>query len=62
MKEISKPDGSVYCWVEVSDGLLRIKMNTGSAKGCTVNLDEKIVPQLISILKEIENDTLHQYR
>lgn len=54
MKEIFKPDGEIYCWVGVDRGLLKIKMNQGTAKGCTVQLDEKIIPQLRQILTEAE--------
>jgi hypothetical protein len=50
MTPIFKPDGEVYCWVSTDSGLLRIKFNNGSAHGHTVNLDEKIIPDLIQIL------------
>ena len=50
MTPIFKPDGEVYCWIGVDSGLLRIKFNSGSAKGNTVSLDEKIIPDLIQIL------------
>jgi hypothetical protein len=56
MKEIIKPNGEVYCWVDIVDPLLKIKINTGTAKGYTVVLDTKIIPQLIEILKEAENE------
>ena len=54
MREILKPDGEVYAWVSVEDGLLKLKMNQGTAKGLTVQLDAKIVPQLRQILTEAE--------
>ena len=50
MSPIFKPDGEIYCWIGVDSGLLRIKFNSGSAKGNTVSLDEKIIPDLIQIL------------
>jgi hypothetical protein len=55
MREITKPDGEVYCWVDIADSLIKIKLNTGSAKGYRVVLDEKIIPQLIEILQEAQN-------
>lgn len=54
MKEIVKPTGEVYCWVGVEEGLLKFKLNQGTGKGLTVNLDAKIVPQLRQILTEAE--------
>jgi hypothetical protein len=50
MSPIFKPDGEIYCWIGVDSGLLSIKFNHGSAKGNTVSLDEKIIPDLIQIL------------
>jgi hypothetical protein len=50
MTPIFKPTGEIYCWVGTDSGLLQIKFNSGSAKGHTVNLDEKIIPDLIEIL------------
>jgi len=55
MREITKHDGEVYCWVDIVDSLIKIKLNTGSAKGYSVVLDEKIIPQLIEILQEAQN-------
>ena len=50
MREIKKPDGSVYCTVEVSDGMLKMTL-----KGNYVMLlDAKIIPQLRQILAEAE--------
>ncbi|CAB4125983.1 hypothetical protein UFOVP181_255 [uncultured Caudovirales phage] len=54
MREITKPNGEVYCWVGVNRGLLQIKMNQGTGKGMTVELDEKIIPQLRQLLTEAE--------
>jgi hypothetical protein len=55
MKEITKPNGEVYCWVDINDSLIKIKLNIGSAKGYSVVLDKKIIPQLIEILQEAKN-------
>jgi hypothetical protein len=55
MKEITKPSGEVYCWVDINDSLIKFKLNTGSAKGYSVVLDKKIIPQLIEILQEAQN-------
>lgn len=54
MREITKPNGEVYCWVGVDGGLLKIKMNQGTGKGMTVQLDEKVIPQLRQLLTEAE--------
>jgi hypothetical protein len=54
LKEIVKPNGDVYCYVSVSDGLLKIKMNQGTHTGYTVELDAKIIPQLRQILSEAD--------
>jgi hypothetical protein len=54
MKEIVKPNGEVYCYVSVEDGILKIKLNNGSAAGMEVRLDAKIIPQLRSILAEAD--------
>jgi hypothetical protein len=54
LKEITKPNGEVYCFVSVDSGLLKIKLNQGTGKGCTIQLDEKIIPQLQQILTEAE--------
>ena len=54
MREIATPTGEVYCFVEVKDGSLRIRINQGSSKGYEFRLDEKIIPQLRNILAEYE--------
>lgn len=54
MRAITKPNGEVYCWIAVEQGQLRIKMNQGTAKGVTLHLDAKVIPQLKQILKEAE--------
>ena len=54
MREIYKPDGEIYCFVSVNNGLLKIKLNQGTGKGYEVRLDEKIIPQLKQVLTEAE--------
>ena len=54
LREIVKPNGEVYCFISVDNGLLKIKFNQGTARGRTVQLDEKIIPQLRQILTEAE--------
>ena len=54
MKELYKPTGEVYCFVSVSNGLLKIKLNDGPGKGYSVVLDAKIVPQFRQALTEAE--------
>lgn len=54
MRPIIKPNGEIYCWVEVSDNILKIKLNNGSSKGMILHLDAKIIPQLKQILTEAE--------
>lgn len=54
MKEIIKPDGSVYAYVSVENGNLLIKLNQGKHKGLGINLDAKIIPQLRKILAQAE--------
>ena len=54
MREITKPNGEVYCFISVDSGMLKIKLNQGTSKGCTLQLDEKIIPQLRHILTEAE--------
>ena len=56
MREIIKPNGEVYCWVDIKDGMIKIKLNQGSGAGYIINLDAKIIPQLIPILQEAENE------
>jgi len=54
MREITRSNGEVYCYVSVEDGRLRFKLNSGSAKGYEVVLDAKIIPQLRAILAEAD--------
>jgi hypothetical protein len=54
LKEIYKPNGEVYCFVSVEQGLLKIKLNDGPGKGYSVHLSEKIIPQLKQALTEAE--------
>jgi hypothetical protein len=54
LREITKPDGSVYAFVIVEDGRLLIKLNQGKHKGLALNLDAKIIPQLRQILSQAE--------
>ena len=56
MTAIVKPNGEVYCWVDIENGLIKIKLNQGSGAGYIINLDAKIIPQLIPILQEAENE------
>ncbi len=51
MREIVKPDGTVYATVTVNEKLLSIHF-TGT--GYVVNMDAKIIPQLATILREAE--------
>lgn len=50
MREIVKPDGKVYCTVEVKHGHLIFTLQSG----CKVLLDAKVIPQLKQILTEAE--------
>ncbi len=54
MKEIRRPDGSVYAFVSVEEGTLVIKLNQGKHKGLALQLDAKIIPQLRTILAQAE--------
>ena len=54
MRPITRPDGSVYCFVRVQDGQLMIKIAEGKYKGLAIILDEKVIPQLRQILAEAE--------
>lgn len=54
MREIVKPDGTVYAYVSLENGQLLIKLNQGKHKGLGINLDAKIVPQLRQILAQAE--------
>lgn len=54
MREIVKPNGEVYCFVEVDEQLLKIKLNQGTGAGMTITLDAKIIPQLKQVLAEAE--------
>lgn len=56
MKPITKEDGSVYCYVDVDDRLLKFKLRLFSDdKWDELHLDAKIIPQLIKILSEKDN-------
>lgn len=51
MREILAPNGNVYAEVTVNEQILAIRF---TKTGYTVNMDVKIIPQLIDILKEAE--------
>ena len=50
MREIKRPDGTVYCTIEVSDGMIKMTLKNNYV----VLLDAKIIPQLRQILAEAE--------
>jgi hypothetical protein len=54
LKEIIKPDGTVYAQVTVEDGILLIKLKQGKYKNLGIQLDAKIIPQLRTILAQAE--------
>jgi len=56
MTAIIKPNGEVYCWVDIKDERIKIELNQGSGAGLVIDLDAKIIPQLIPILQEAENE------
>lgn len=51
MREIVRPDGTVYATVSVNEKLLTIQF---SNKGYVINMDAKAIPQLVAILREAE--------
>jgi hypothetical protein len=54
LREIKRKDGSVYLYVIVEDGKLRLKPNSGTAKGIEIVMDAKVIPELRQILTEAE--------
>jgi hypothetical protein len=53
--EIKKPNGEVYAEVWREDGRLRLTLMQ-YAPGIQIQMDEKVIPQLIKVLKLIEQE------
>ena len=51
MREIVRPDGTVYATVSVDEKLLTIQF---SRNGYVINMDARVIPQLAAILREAE--------
>lgn len=51
---ILTPSMQEYALVRIADGLLQIKVNHGL--NYVVNLDVKVIPQLINILTQLEKE------